>query len=288
MTELHERNVKSVSTPAPPADSYDYEKLLYKMPTKDEYKAHYEKEEEYRQLYPHLFSPYTIKKTTFKNRVFNVPHGMTYIVTPEGFISKSGIFAFGDRARGGAAVVTTNEARIDPLNGCAHDYQINVIDEKSIRTLAQLADYIHVWGGLANLELEHCGPFALPPYNGGRNPIGPSKNVLATGVEVDEMDEEEMDRVANCFANAAQMGKRSGFDMCLIHGAHNWLLASFLSPLENRRKDKYGGSLENRARFPMMVLDRIRQKVGPDFILEYRISGSELTDGGLQVEEVCE
>lgn len=292
MSELHDRNIKSVSTPPPPADSYDYEKQLYTMPKKEDYNIRYEKAEEYGQLYPHLFSSYTIKKTTIKNRIFVAPQGITYDTTPypdpEGFLSEAGIFAYGDRARGGAAVVTTGEVNLDPLNGRGHNHMINVVHEKSIFTLTQLADYVHVWGGLVSMELTHCGPYALPPYNGGRNPIGPSKNVLPTGVEVDEMDEEEMNRVANCFAHGAQMARRSGFDMCLIHGAHNWLLASFLSPIENRRKDKYGGGLENRARFPIMVVDRIRKTVGPDFILEYRISGSELTDGGLQIDEVCE
>jgi 2,4-dienoyl-CoA reductase-like NADH-dependent reductase (Old Yellow Enzyme family) len=242
----------------------------------------------YNHLYPHLFSPFTVKNVTFKNRIFNGPNGTYNTFSKEGFLADHAINHYGCRARGGAAVVTLNEAKIDGQNGCAHDLQINLLEEVCLRQLVLFTDYVHAFGAKASIELTHCGQWSLPPYNGGRNPIGPSAKVLPTGVTVDEMTEDDMEYVADCFANGAQMAKRAGFDMSLIHGGHGWLLAQFLSPLENRRTDKFGGSLENRARFPLMVLDRIRAKVGYDFLLEYRLSVSELTPGGLEIDEAVE
>jgi 2,4-dienoyl-CoA reductase-like NADH-dependent reductase (Old Yellow Enzyme family) len=242
----------------------------------------------YEELYPHLFSTYTIGKTTFKNRIFSPPHGHTHIVTPEGFLNNAGIAFYGNIARGGAAVVTLCEARIDKENGLAHDSQIDMTEEKTIRTLNHFTDYARVYGAEPSMELTHCGQWSLPQYNGGRNPIGPSAKIMPNGNVVDEMTEEDMDRIADKFAEAAIMSKRGGFNMALVHGGHSWLLMQFISPLENQRKDKYGGSLENRARFPMMVLDRIRAAVGKDFIIEYRISTTELTPGGLEIDEACE
>ena len=99
------------------------------------------------------------------------------------------------------------------------------------------------------------------------------------------MSEDLMDEIAEAYAEAAATVKRAGFDLCMIHAAHGWLLAQFLSPVTNRRTDKYGGSLENRARFPLMVLDRIRARVGRDFPLEFRMSGAELVEGGYTIAD---
>ena len=83
------------------------------------------------------------------------------------------------------------------------------------------------------------------------------------------MDEAMMNTVADHFADAAELLKIAGFDMCLLHGGHGWLLDQFISPLFNTRTDEYGGPLENRAKFPLMVIDRVRERVGDDFLIEY-------------------
>lgn len=90
-----------------------------------------------------------------------------------------------------------------------------------------------------------------------------------------------MNVVADHFADCAEILKNAGYDMVLIHGGHGWLLDQFLSPLYNTRTDEYGGSLENRAKFPLMVVDRIRQRCGERFLIEYRMSGCEEIEGGL-------
>ena len=107
-------------------------------------------------------------------------------------------------------------------------------------------------------------------------------------MEFQEIPEEEMDKLADRYASLAECVKFCGFDTLLIHGGHGTLLQEFVSPRSNHRTDKYGGSMENRARFPLMVLDRIRERVGRDLLIEYRISGSECVPGGFEVDECIE
>lgn len=107
-------------------------------------------------------------------------------------------------------------------------------------------------------------------------------------ITVQEMDRDMIESVTENFAAAAFRLRWAEFDMILLHGGHGWLLAQFLSPYSNKRTDEYGGSLENRARFPLQVIRRIREKVGPDFAIEYRMSANELVPGGLTIEEAVE
>ena len=242
----------------------------------------------YQERYPHLFAPITIGSQVFKNRIISAPQSMNNLVTPEGYFTLDAAIHYGCKAKGGAAMITTGEARISLLNGSGHSNQINLCDETTLRSLNQFSDFLHIYGAKVCIELSHSGQWALPQYNGGRNPMGPSAKTMPNGNICEEMTEEDMDYVAGCFAQTAVMAKRGGADMVNIHGGHSWLLSQFVSPLENQRKDKYGGSLENRARFPIMVLDRVRQAVGRDFLIEYRISTSELIEGGMEVDESVE
>lgn len=243
----------------------------------------------YEELYPHLFSPYTIKKTTFKNRIFAAPQAMFPLITPDAQLTMDYVAYYGNKARGGAAVVTTNEAIIDPINGHGHNNQYSLLDENALRLMGQFTDYLKTYGAYLSPEITHCGDWSQPEYQNGADPIGPMDKIMPNGNHVRAMTEEDMDRVADCFAKAALMAKRGGCEMCMIHGGHSWLLSQFISPVENQRKDKYGGSLENRARFPIMVLDRIRQTVGDDFIIEYRMSVREMNvGGGMEPDEAVE
>ena len=110
-------------------------------------------------------------------------------------------------------------------------------------------------------------------------------NEVTEEYHVHGMTEEDMNVVADHFADCAEILKGAGYDMVLLHGGHGWLLDQFISPLYNTRTDEYGGSIENRAKFPLMVIDRIRQRCGEDFLIEYRMSGCEEIEGGLSQEE---
>ena len=109
----------------------------------------------------------------------------------------------------------------------------------------------------------------------------------APGKRLHALDEKTIDYIVNCFANAAEMAWLGGVEMVMIHGGHGWLLHEFLSPLNNHRTDKFGGSLENRARISLMVVDAIRRRC-PELLIEFRLSGSELVEGGLTIDDQVE
>ena len=242
--------------------------------------------------YPNLFSPIKIGKILFKNRLVAAPLTSDNCVV-DNRPSDQGIAFYEARARGGFAQVTVGEADVDWEYANRSDAFNKVSDPNPkywhSEAFYELTMAIKRHGAVASMEINHSGA-ANHPKNiiGHRNPIGPMGYVRQDGIVVDEMDEAMMNRVADNFANAARYLKLVGFDMCMVHGGHGWLLAQFQSPLTNKRTDKYGGSRENRARFPIMVIDRIREAVGPDFLIEYRLSGEELVEGGITIEDTVD
>ena len=243
--------------------------------------------------YPHLFSRLTIKNVTFRNRIFAAPCSMT--PSRDGGVMHSPdekqILYFENKARGGAAAVTVaetcvslkyaprklnvgNVALMPPGRSGHRDY---------IKEAAQIARH----GAVPSIQLFHAGDVTHPMFLEGRNPIGPNDYVRADGVHVIGMDEALMEETCKEFADAALFMKNCGFKMVMIHGGHGWLISQFLSPATNWRKDEYGGSIENRARFPLRILKAVREAVGDDFLVELRISGDEHMENGITLEDVC-
>ncbi len=234
------------------------------------------------QYYPHLFSPIKIKNYTFRNRIFSTPNQTRFKDNFEMAYMES-------KARGGAAAVTVGETPISRKYLRQSSQFILVLDDPNdMRLMAETAFAIKLHGAAASIQLYHPGMYAVLHSKDAPNPMSSMGFIRKDGVEVKAMDEDMIEEVVERYGIAAANVKRAGFDMCQIHGGHGWLLSQFLSPLTNQRKDKYGGSLENRARFPIAVVERIREKCGPDFIIEYRISGDELVDGGMRVNDVIE
>ena len=236
------------------------------------------------QNYPHLLQPFQVKGVTFRNHIFSAPNQMCSI-DANGLPTPDYISYIAEKARGGAAVVTIGDTPVDREHAATNPRSFN-LSHDALPFLSELAMVIHEGGAVASFELNHGGRVALPEANHGGQPWGPVDFVRDwDGVQVHGMTEADMDLVAERFADGAELLKTAGFDMCLIHGAHGWLLDQFISPLYNTRTDEYGGSLENRAKFPLMVIDRVRERVGPSFLIEYRLSVSEEIEGGLSEAE---
>ena len=243
------------------------------------------------QYYPHLFETFSVKGLTFRNRLFSAPN-MICQMDENGYPMPDMVAYYAEKARGGAAVVTLGDTPVDrehaasnPRSFCLDYHKPNAV----LPYLSEIAMAIHEGGAIASHELNHAGMYASPAANNGGEPIGPVDFYRDwDGVQVRAMTEKDMDDVAEHFACCAELLKKAGYDMCLLHGGHGWLLGQFLSPYYNTRTDEYGGSLENRARFPLMVIDRVRERVGDKFLIEYRLSGCEEIDGGLQIEEAVE
>ncbi len=242
--------------------------------------------------FPHMFSPYTIKGVTFKNRVFASPVTANRIAE-RGTPTPEGIDAYETRARGGFAEVTVTETFVDDEYSARHGHGLDVCSKNMttihMESLMTLTEAIKAHGAVASVQLNHVGAVNHPDQiKDRRNPIGPSAFLRPDGVRVDEMSVRMMEQVAGNFAEAAWNCKALGFDMVMLHGGHGWLLSQFISPRTNRRTDEYGGSMENRARFPILVCKKIRELCGGNFLIEYRLSGSERVEGGLELADMIE
>lgn len=236
--------------------------------------------------YPHLFAPIRVRNVYIKNRVESAP------MSPSGevpFYTREAYEMYNSIAKGGAGIVTLGEAGVHSLTDHAHPAMPHLDDENLLPSLIQTVDTVHKWGALASIELTHSGCRAKGAFLAeGGYVIGPSpmeENLY--GDKVIEMDEDMMNVIADAYAQAAYMAEFAGCDMVNIHGGHGWLISQFLSDLNNHRTDKYGGSIENKARFPLMIVDRIRQKC-PNLIIEFRLSGVEETEGGITIDETVE
>lgn len=236
--------------------------------------------------YPHLFSPITINGRRVRNRIASAP--MSHRGEIPRYTRQAQEF-FSSIARGGAGIVAMGEAGVDSRVDICHPYDSHLDHPVILPSLAGAIDAIHLWGALASVELVHSGNRAHPDYIPSESKIiGPCEMTNLYGAPVIAMDEAMMDETADKYAYAAYMAQYAGIDIINIHLGHGWLLSQFLSNLDNHRTDEYGGSLENRARFPLMVIDRIRQKCGSKMILEVRVSGEEAVEGGLTKEDTVE
>lgn len=242
--------------------------------------------------YPNMFKPMTIKGVTFKNRVLASPITTNRIVD-HGYPTPEGIDVYETKARGGFAEVTVTESFIDNDRAWRHEHGLNVWENPMttfhMESIMTLTEGIKAHGAVAAIQLNHVGAMNHPStISSGRNPIGPSGYIREDGVEVEEMTVEMMEETAAQWAEAAWNCKALGFQVINLHGGHGWLLNQFISPKFNHRTDEYGGSMENRARFPIMVCKKIREVCGDDLLLEYRMSGSERMEGGMTLEDGIE
>ena len=240
------------------------------------------------KYYPHLASPITINNLTFKNRILGAPMSNPELDS-DCNMRKEEIAFHENRARGGLAGVAIGLGIVDAI-GRSHTKEVKLYDVMSLPSLKEAANAMHRHNCNAVMELAHGGKFANARGHGsaeGVN-IGPNDEINGEGHPVRSMTEEDIYRVADCFGQAAKLVKEAGFDMVLIHGGHGWLLGPFSSPAMNHRTDRWGGSLENRMRFSLLVIEKVREAVGPDFPIEFRMSGAEFTKGGYGIEEGIE
>jgi 2,4-dienoyl-CoA reductase-like NADH-dependent reductase (Old Yellow Enzyme family)/thioredoxin reductase len=247
--------------------------------------------------YDHVFEPITIKGIEFKNRLQTAPQAN--MLSPMGLVTPELTSFFQNYARGGFGTVTVGDTVIDTDYAPGHDLSLNLGSNDVITGLSDLAENIFRYKAQVSIEVSHAGRNAKPHLIRGKNPSGPSpipnamEEMMAARqgrlpCPVKEMDEELIGRAIQNFADAVYRCQFAGFNMIMLHGAHGHLLSQFVSPYSNKRTDRWGGSLENRARFPLAVLDAIRKKCGPGLIIEYRISLDEKVPGGMLPEESIE
>lgn len=228
-----------------------------------------------------LFSPFEVGGLVLKNRLTMAPLFLGY-AGEQGLVGEPLLDHYRLMARSGVALVVVENATVDHPTGSGAKRELRVDTDEFIDGLARLAQTIKAEGALACLQLNHAGRFAkVAP-----EPVAPSP-VEAFGRMPRALTTGEMERVAQKFAEAAIRVKQAGFDMVELHGGTGYLLAEFISPRTNRRNDAYGGSLENRCRFPLEVVSTVKAAV-KDFPVGYRFLANEWMPEGLGIEESCE
>ncbi|WP_238915849.1 FAD-dependent oxidoreductase [Clostridium sp. YIM B02555] len=241
--------------------------------------------------YPHLFSPLRIGNIRMKNRIIAAPTSPSMITT-EGHFTKEMIAYLEEKALGGASVVTYGEAIVHSATGKSHNKQLQLDSFGVKQGLAECTRAIHNAGAYANIQLSHGGKYGGLASVGGDMDCctvayGSSHEITPEG-EVFEMPKELILEIVESYGKAARLCKDCGFDMVQVHAAHGWLFSQFLSPVMNQRTDEFGGPLENRARFLIMALDAVREAVGPHFPIELRLSGDDMTEVGLNLDDCIE
>lgn len=243
--------------------------------------------------YPHLFSPIKLGNVTFRNRIFAAPTGNSGIAPPE-YLKREYTAFYELRARGGAASVSLGEGVVHTPTGLQHPWKLRLDDPSIVPSLANTARAIRQHGAIPTAELAHGGKYANVANLVSRDIIGsgdnlpaygPDRELTPGGVEIHAMPEHIIETIVEAYGKAAKRVKDCGFGMVIVHGGHGWLLHQFMSAATNHRKDRFGGTLENRVRFAQMVLDSIRNAVGPGFPIEFRMSGAEFISRGYDIEE---
>ena len=233
--------------------------------------------------YPNLFRPIRLGNTLFRNRIFASPQGF-YNIGPDCLPNPEAAAYYERKAIGGFASVCVGDCIVDRERGCHYSFLFNIEDPHSLPGFSALACGVARHGCIASCELSHAGMFAHASQDAGFPLYGPVEMENKYG-HVTQMNEEDIQRTLEHYARCAARAKQAGFGMITLHGGHGWLLAQFMSPQINTRKDEWGGSLENRMRFPLKVVEAVRGAVGPGFPIEFRMSGSEMNDAGYDIEE---
>jgi 2,4-dienoyl-CoA reductase-like NADH-dependent reductase (Old Yellow Enzyme family) len=189
-------------------------------------------------------------------------------------------------AAGGVAMTTVGYCAIS-YDGRGFENEM-WMREEIVPDLRRLTDAVHQEGAAASIQLVHCGFFASPQVIGQR-PIGASPQFcLYRMSRCTQMSEAQIRHKTEAFAQAAVLAQRAGFDAVEIHAGHGYLLSQFLSPWTNHRRDSYGGSLENRLRFPAGVIRHVREAVGPDYPVLVKMNQRDGMRGGLELDEAVE
>jgi 2,4-dienoyl-CoA reductase-like NADH-dependent reductase (Old Yellow Enzyme family)/thioredoxin reductase len=238
-----------------------------------------------------LFEPCKLATLELANRVA-LPPITTNCATEDGFVSDRMVSFYKERARGGAGLIIVEDCIVEAPRGKHAINDIYIDDDKYVPGLHRLAQAIEDHGSVAAIQLSHGGYKAGRLHDGsllmthGQMPVAPSAVPFsATGFVVpQELTIEEIQDIEDKFAESALRAKEAGFKVISLHCTHGYLIEQFMSPLSNKRQDAYGGDLDNRFRFLAEIIYKMKQKVGDDFPLMCRISGEEIEEGGITLD----
>ena len=232
--------------------------------------------------FPHLFEPIIVRNTVFRNRIFASPQGSSYLDVDELPTPEVTVY-YERKAIGGAATTCMGVRSVDPVSGL--NFGDNVVDLNSHRGYSWFKYYTNAisrHGAVPAVELQHSGAFAQLSGVQGHQLYGPVEGDF-DGFHVLAMTDDQIVETIRAFIAHAKWAQLCGFGMVSVHGGHGWLLHQFLSPVFNTRTDRWGGSIENRARFVREICKGIHEQVR-GMVVEVRISGSDVSEDGYDIE----
>lgn len=219
-----------------------------------------------------------------KNRIVMPAMGTGY-ASADGEVSERWMGYLEARARGGVGLIITEVTAIS-REGRGFANQPGIYEDRFLPGFKELAKRLHAHGAKVAVQLHHAGRQTIPQWNGGFQPVAPSPIPCPLlQVMPKELTEEEMQNLIEAFAEGARRAREAGLDAVEIHGAHGYLVGQFMSPASNKRTDTYGLNLQGRMRFPLEIIARVREKVGGEFPILFRISAEERIRQGLTLEE---
>jgi 2,4-dienoyl-CoA reductase-like NADH-dependent reductase (Old Yellow Enzyme family)/NADPH-dependent 2,4-dienoyl-CoA reductase/sulfur reductase-like enzyme len=240
--------------------------------------------------FPHLFSPFRLGNLTLKNRLVMSPMAVNYS-TEKGEVEQRQIEYYAERARGGVGLIISESNYISP-DGRTERRRLGLYLDEMVPQHRRLVDAIHRENTPILAQLLHAGRNARPGII-GQYPVGPSavplltKGQLYVGVIPRVLTVTEIEQLVELYAKATRRALAAGFDGILVHASNGYLLHTFLSPRSNKRTDAYGGSEENRSRFLLEVVRRIRGVMGPEKPLVVRVTAEEHQEGGYDIGFIC-
>ena len=243
--------------------------------------------------HPSLFSPFMLtEKIKLRNRIVMAPM-TTWSANPDGTISEQELEFYKRRSQN-VGLVITGCTYVTP-SGIGFTHEFAAYDDRFINSLEKLAAAAKSGGAPAILQVFHAGNKAIPELVPNNDVISASASSVKNGdfmkrvVQSREMTENEIQETIRAFGDVTKRAIKAGFDGIELHGAHGFLLQNFFSPLFNQRNDRWGGDLEGRMRFPLAVLQEVKNVVyeyaTKPFAIGYRISPEESATGGLRIED---
>jgi len=235
--------------------------------------------------YDYVFTPIKVGNIILKNRLQFSPLVCSLSGT-DGGVTNEYLEFVKMQAKTGVGLVTIGATSIDHDTGTDYVGELDITSDNNMVELLRLSEAAHRYGAKISIELVHAGRGANPKLLRVPEAIAPSAIPVTGGnTHIREMTWRDMEKIKQEYADVAERLVKAEFDMLMIHAAHGNLIAQFLSPLFNRRTDNYGGTEENRMRFPLEVLEAIRQRIGNKIAIDMRISGDEIIPGGMQIDE---
>lgn len=240
-----------------------------------------------------LYQPFKIRNIEIKNRVIMAP-GANLLCSDTGVMTQEGLEWAKARAKGGLGVVGVGQSMVNPTPPAMSGFVIDLTTDKSINGMYRMTEMIRQMGAKSTIELVYMdfGDVDKPANEMSEEDLSKIRTEDSTGINDKlankmpaDLTLQQIHKIVGYYVDAAVRCKRAGFDMVLVHGAHGMFISDFLSPVRNRRTDEYGGSFENRCRIVDDILTGIREAVGPDMAIEYRLSAEEKKKDGLTLND---